>query len=513
MTDRPRAAIVKRREDRRARAWRRLRETLHRGSGRDLDRALEFCRQGRFSNAREVMSPEQLVGSLLSNGVRVETVVDWMRSVRHPNRIAVAGAIEDLWYNPSSPEARTVWVANQRRRAPPFFTDPLPHSELVDELERLRKPLGRPPTETSLGELHEDVRADHAELVEMVDEEGLHEARRQLLEMLRAGGLDARAERRARYLLEYCAQVVLQYTGRLECTLANGATATMLWHRSHYETRYNTDGRLYSLGNAVLQKDEHGTPKPRSVDIAGTPRALRPFFLQRVAHDLDQRNSQAMLLLQMGDMLVPDVDISELRAYVDDRKALFDEVCETYGFGHLDAEARKELVKPLVLRLMFSGSLKGWQLANDINPRTAPPCARIARLEEQLRALRRAIFAHPTWATWVADDRARQTENQLRRPPANRKSAEDIERSVFARIAQSQENVVLTAMRRHLVRHGFRTLALVFDGCVVLHKPVAPDLQLMSADIKAETGYDMGVDEKPMYAGPTAPWPTLSLDA
>ena len=71
MTDRPGAAISKRREDRRARASRRLHEALHRGSGQGLGRAIEFCTKGRFSNAREVMSPEQLVASLLANGVRV----------------------------------------------------------------------------------------------------------------------------------------------------------------------------------------------------------------------------------------------------------------------------------------------------------------------------------------------------------------------------------------------------------------------------------------------------------
>ena len=505
-------APAKRAPAQRAPAKRALRYELHTGVGRSVLAAIEDCASGRFSDALRRMSMRQFVASVLANGARVEIFVDWLREVRHPNMADVANIVESLWHDPAS-GAKPVWVANARRMAAPVISDPIPHSDLLEQLERLRTPLDASPSESTLGEAVDDVRPDHASLVELIDEEGLDEAQRQLSAMLAGGALDASDARRARYLLEYCDQVRRQYAHRETCRLINGEDISVLWHRSHYETRYNTDGRLYSLGNGLIMKDENGRSKPRSVDIAGSPRALRPFFLQRLAHDLDQRNSQAMLLLQMGERLTPDVDISELRAYVDDRKALFDEVCETYGFGHLDAEARKELVKPLVLRLMFSGSLVGWQLTNRINPRTAPPCPRIARLEAQLRALRHAIFAHPEWAAWVSTDRQRQKELQLRRPLASRKSDEDIERSVFARIAQSQENVVLTAMRRHLTRHRFRTLALVFDGCVVLHKNRAPDLQRMAADIKAETGYEMGVDEKPMYAGPEAPWPSLSLEA
>ena len=110
-------------------------------------------------------------------------------------------------------------------------------------------------------------------------------------------------------------------------------------------------------------------------------------------------------------------------------------------------------------------------------------------------------------------DRQRLRDTQLRRPADKRKSEEQIERSVFARIAQSQENVVLTGMRMYLSENNFKTLALVFDGLIVLHNSKrAPDLDAMAAYVKDFCGFDMRIEEKPMFKGPGAPWPELSLD-
>ena len=89
-------------------------------------------------------------------------------------------------------------------------------------------------------------------------------------------------------------------------------------------------------------------------------------------------------------------------------------------FEDLNDEDRKELVKPLVLRLMFAGTLLGWQISNGIDPKTAPPCLRISRLEVELANLRQALFAHPEWKDWVEKDRNRLREAQLRRPAGKR---------------------------------------------------------------------------------------------
>ena len=45
----------------------------------------------------------------------------------------------------------------------------------------------------------------------------------------------------------------------------------------------------------------------------------------------------------------------------------------------------------------------------------------------------------------------------------------------MARIAQSEENRVLTSMRRHCAAKGLKTLSLVYDGMVVLAEGVGED--------------------------------------
>ena len=491
-----------------------VQQELRKGNAKAVFSALKCATRGRFGDASELISNEKLLATLLSNGVSMQTLVRWLRAVRWPDRERAADVIERLWMDGPDGAAACaprdhVWIARTQKTGPPTFLLRPPHSVLLQGLEALRAPIAPPPR---LGESLQRVRADRADLTEFVDVEGLAEAERQVAAMLADAGLDARSKRRAAYLGEFCELVRKHYDLKQTLTLVNGAKVDVLALVSHYETKYNMEGRLYSRNTATVSHDENGSEKRRTIDVTGMPRALRPFLLQRFAHDLDQSNSQAVILLQMAEKYTPNVAVPELRAYNADRKSLFDHVCATYGFDHLDAEARKELVKPLVLRLMFSGTLTGWQITNGLDPRKAPPCPRIARLEAELLALRAAIFAHPEWRGWVDRDRVRQTQVQQRRPEHKRKGIEDIERSIFARIAQSEENVILTAMRAYLADAGFCALALVYDGIVVLDDDRPVDLQAMSARIRADTGYEMTILEKPMFTG-TDEWPTLSLDA
>jgi len=486
---------------------------------REVDRAVARAAKGhlataseeRFSHARAQMSTDKLVRTLVTNGVQVCTLVDWMLAVRHPDCKEASDVLETVWlsHGADADETLHVWIARHAIVGPAKIYHTLPHGELIVQLDRLRRPL--PPLPISLGETADDIREDGAILHEFVDLDGLEEAERQLKARIEEGL--TRAQRsRAEYLLLFCTRVREQYATTRKLKICDGSVIRVLCMRSRYERRHDTDGRIYSLGNGVIEKNEHGKDQPRSIDTTGMPRVLRPFFLQRFAHDYDQANSQAVILLQMAETMAPEVDVTELRRYINDRKSLFDHVAETYGFERLNDEDRKELVKPLVLRLMFAGTLLGWQLEHGLDPRQAPPCPRIRTLEAELSNLRAAIFAHPDWSEWVERDRQRLRDAQLRRPADKRKNDEQIERSVFARIAQSQENVVLTAMRTYLAENKFKTLALVFDGLIVLHNfKRAPDLDAMSAYIKDYCGFDMRIEEKPMFAGPGARWPKLAL--
>ena len=68
---------------------------------------------------------------------------------------------------------------------------------------------------------------------------------------------------------------------------------------------------------------------------------------------------------------------------------------------------------------------------------------------------------------------------------------------------------MLVAMRHAAAEQGFQVLSLQFDGMFVREKPGRTlNLPAVRARIKAETGYDMDVVEKPLFSDA---WPTLSL--
>ena len=129
---------------------------------------------------------------------------------------------------------------------------------------------------------------------------------------------------------------------------------------------------------------------------------------------------------------------------------------------------RKEEVKELVISLVFGGVYEGWLRKRGLDTAPAAPRSpKIVRLQAELAALRDAVFTSLRWAPHVAEQRER-----LRR--IGRKETDDeIDRSVFALIAQSEEDRILLAMRRSADAQGFAVLSLQFDGFFVRRAPRA----------------------------------------
>lgn len=128
----------------------------------------------------------------------------------------------------------------------------------------------------------------------------------------------------------------------------------------------------------------------------------------------------------------------------------------------------------------------------------------VNRLEVQLAKLRLYVFASNEWRHFVHADSARLTL-------LNIKTKDEIQRSVFSKICQSEENRVLTSMRRYLALNGFKTISLMYDGLIVLHDLHSfPDVQAMSDLVKSETGYTMRILDKPLF-NPLAQWPQIVL--
>ena len=143
----------------------------------------------------------------------------------------------------------------------------------------------------------------------------------------------------------------------------------------------------------------------------------------------------------------------------------------------------------------YEGWIKSWTRPCPLRPRSP----RIVALIEEfhLRADGRGRVAP------LCRARARGLRREQQKDP------EQIDRSVFARIAQILENQILDAMRNYLKLRNWNVLTLCFDGLIVQHDSDRNlDLRDLEASILQETGYAMGLAEKPLYS-PT--FPTLSL--
>ena len=139
-----------------------------------------------------------------------------------------------------------------------------------------------------------------------------------------------------------------------------------------------------------------------------------------------------------------------------------------------------------MISLVFGGAYEGWLRRGLDTAPTAPRSPKIVRLQRELAALREAVFTSLRWAPHVAEQRER-----LRRE-GKKETDEEIDRSVFALIAQSEEDRIHAAMRQAADAHRFQVLSLQFDGFFVREKPGRRlDLADVSMRIARDTGYAM----------------------
>jgi len=304
---------------------------------------------------------------------------------------------------------------------------------------------------------------DYEGMTEYIDPEGMKELSRQINDLLADPELPAQQRARGQYFLQYIAVCDNEYGTETDGPL--GWTARPLYCK--YRSR-NDGGRLYPTGMPKAPGWHKG--EARSVCIQAAPREVRPFMCCRWAHDYDMKNAQPQMLRQMAKMLTwPDgrepPDMPQLRRWCRDRDEFITHVADMHDLPEDEDrhyEYRKDIIKELMIRLMFGGKYKSW--IQDIceefgrKPDAEPRVSRIEELSVELLTLRKATFESHQWMAFVEKDRAR-----LRRE-GKKKDEDAIDRAVFARIAQKTENEVLTVMRAFLTENGFTSLSLCFDG-------------------------------------------------
>jgi hypothetical protein len=266
-----------------------------------------------------------------------------------------------------------------------------------------------------------------------------------------------------------------------------------------YRRRFG-GGRLYASPKMQLAP---GAGR-RVVCAQQANRELRPFLygFDELGRDYDVVNCQPEVLRQLADTLTFDgaaraLDNSELSLWCADRSGFIAHVAEVHALPE-DADRfegyRKDTVKELVIRLIFGGTYSAGiaDLRGEESPHE-PRSPRVLVLAEQLAALRRATFQSDQWKAFYASDAVRLAKG------GQKGSLEEVQRAVFARICQSEEDRILRSMCAYFEEWGYKPLALCFDGLVVADKGRAPNLEKMQRRITRETSYKVEVVEKPLW--------------
>jgi hypothetical protein len=351
---------------------------------------------------------------------------------------------------------------------------------------------------------------DYVSMIEYMDPAGMANAHGQLAALLANGaGLTTEQRERVVYFQQQLEQYNEWYGPEEDGPLGLPARPLRVTYRMR-----NDGGRLYPTGMPMAPGFKGG--HERSLGIQGAPRELRPFLCCRWGHDYDMANAQPQILRQMPKMLTwadgrDPPSMPELEKWCYNRPEYIEHVAEVHSLPtdeDMYYEYRKDSAKDLMVRMMFGGDYRSWvkEVCKSLrrNAEFEPASPRVKALARELKALRVAVFESDQWKDFVTRDRERLRKEGIK------ESEEEIDRSVFARVAQKTENDVLTVMRAFLKDRGWKALALCFDGLIVQHRPERMlDLAAMCARIKSDTGYELSVVEKPLYS---QEFPSLSLD-
>jgi hypothetical protein len=350
---------------------------------------------------------------------------------------------------------------------------------------------------------------DYETIIEYFDPAGMADMQRQLTLLMADPNLPTKQRERGMRFQQYLTACDIEYGEVEDGPLGLPARALACQYRSR-----NDGGRLYPT-DKMAKAPGWKKGEWRSVCIQSMAREMRPFACCRWAHDFDMVNAQPVMLRQMPSRLSWGDErktpaLVELGKWCDDRTEYIRHVAEVHRLPTDEErhfEYRKDIVKKLMVAMMFGGAYDSWvkKLCEDLkrHAKNEPRSERVLALQNELTQLRVAVFQSIEWGVFVDRDRER-----LRRK-GKKESEEAIDRSVFARVMQKTENEILTVMRRFLREKGWTVLTLCFDGLCIQHRPERTlDLPALNERITKDTGYKIEITEKPLFS-PT--FPELSL--
>lgn len=333
---------------------------------------------------------------------------------------------------------------------------------------------------------------DTIELTEWIDPLGMAEARRHL-DCIDVLDRSPRATKRSAYLRSYLESVDRVYGPIMPFGPHMARPLTCVYSRVRL-------GRLYCCTHRGPQKYDEDFP--RYVCAQGMPSILRHYLMRKWVRDFDIENCHVSLMYQLGSKMhlwdehngkMPALCLNMMRDLYEDRANFIEEVANAHGIAHDDGKwpgYRKDLIKGLLLRIMYGGSYDSWMEEHGIYGMKS---RRIIRLQAELERLRDAILRSKRFSDLIHDETRAQQKKQ--------NSGHRIQRSVFSKIAQHLECTVMLSMFDYLVANGFSVHSLIFDGLMVENSSTigTPVLSAMEDHVLQHTGYHVTIVEKPLY--------------
>ena len=252
---------------------------------------------------------------------------------------------------------------------------------------------------------------DYVEMIEYMDPAGLAEMRAQIQALMANPELPANQRDRGQFFLQFLNVCDQEYGEEIDGPLGLPARPLNCKYRSR-----NDGGRIYPTDMPSAPGWHKG--EKRTVCIQAAPREVRPFLCCRWAHDYDMKNAQPEMLRQMAKRLTwtdgrQCREMPELNKWCADRDEYITHVATVHKLPTDEErhfEYRKDIVKTLMIRLMFGGAYESWvkDICAEFKRKLSeePRCKRIELLAAELQP-RKDVFVPQEWAAFVEKDSAR----------------------------------------------------------------------------------------------------------
>ena len=275
-------------------------------------------------------------------------------------------------------------------------------------------------------------------------------------------------------------------------------------------------GRTYARSTPVEMRLHTDADDPvqrvqmRPLGNQGMHAELRAVLGGRFLHDIDMKKAFANLVVNIARRKGWLHLIPQIADYAANGEAWLQRIVAHHNLtASMDADAAKGAAKRLVNGKM-NGLGYGTWLKECGLPESSAGDLGVVTLGNEVAAFRERVFADPEFKPRVDQER-----EALRRERPDL-SPNHLERSLWARWLQEQENTVLMLIDAKLRRMGLTVMALVFDGCMV-EAPQGVDidgddgvLRTVEAWLREEHDWHILLAEKPLHGLQGALPPTFA---